>query len=339
MTVSSPSLPSSRELADLWPHFHPWQPHALWLGQLLLHRVEAPVIVQEKVPLDPLALLLLATVPAQREVSWSELRSSLGVPEGMLRTLLAVLTRQGCVGESNPQHWRLTEMGARSRDSKEVIVPKRQRRTFHFCDGTQNGLPAFVRWHSGALQVLVPAPKTHWHFSPAALRQCLQATDSWKTAHHFPAEVSGFDSWEETNGAAVSDSDRVILHHVIRLPLAVVSGRHCLGFVLSLPSWHLQPAPPLFHVGSLNEAAGFIGADLSPPVMSHWAEAWDLVRRPLGLPQGEVLQYEATEQGPRVVIRLPTASVRKKPLPTGDTWLLAGNGPFRCAARVEFREE
>src|SRR5262245_52314235 len=51
MTVSSPSLPSSRELADLWPHFHPWQPHALWLGQLLLHRIEAPFIVQEKLAL------------------------------------------------------------------------------------------------------------------------------------------------------------------------------------------------------------------------------------------------------------------------------------------------
>jgi hypothetical protein len=339
MSVPSPPLPSSRELAELWPHFHPWQPQELRLGQVLLHRVEAAVTVAEKQPLDALACHLLAAFPPVDGASLPDLTLRTGLPEAVQRTLLKSLVRRGCLQPSGNERWRLTERGERARATKEVPEERQQRRVFHFCDGMHNGLPAFVRWESRPEQALIPAPRTQWTFHPDALQQCLQAPEPWKLSHGFPADVQNVERLE-TGETGEANWEKVMLHHIVRLPVAIVAGRRCVGFALSLPSWELLPAPPLFHSSTLTEAAALVGADLAPPSLAGWAEAWDLARRPLGLPQGDVVQYESTEKGPQVTIRLPTnTGPRKKPLPTGETWLLAGTGTFRCAARIEFREE
>lgn len=339
MSAPSPSWPSSRELAELWPHFHPWQPNAVWLGLLLLHRIEAPVLVSESLALDPLALHVLTMIPDHRIVTWDELHTGMALPTGLLRGILAELTRHGCLQANSANHWSLTDTGVRSRTDKQLFVRKSERRVFHFCDGIRDGVPAFVRWQSGAGQVSIPAPKTQWSVTPSVLQECVSAPTSWKTAHHFPTDIDSLAWRAEQDGMVSVNDEQVMLHHVVRLPVAIILGRHCLGFALTLPSWHLSHHPPLFHSSTLAETAHFIGADLSPPPISAWAEAWDMTRRPLGLPHGEVQAFEATAQGPRVVIRMPAANLRKKPLPASETWLLVGMGPFRCAARAEFHED
>ncbi|HEV3444311.1 MAG TPA: hypothetical protein VG099_06685, partial [Gemmataceae bacterium] len=62
--TAAPALafPPSKTLLSWWTQLAPFRPSALWVGHLLLHRVEALVSAQRPCPIDPIALFVLRAV-------------------------------------------------------------------------------------------------------------------------------------------------------------------------------------------------------------------------------------------------------------------------------------
>src|SRR5260370_8398251 len=92
MTAVSPLVfPGSRTLAGWWKQFAPLQPRALWVGHLLLHRVEALAVLQLPSALDPVAHFVLQALAVADGGSLQALdqRLHLGLP--LLRQLVRQL--------------------------------------------------------------------------------------------------------------------------------------------------------------------------------------------------------------------------------------------------------
>ena len=332
MTVSSPLLPSPRDLRELWPHFHPWHPQTFWLGYLTLHRIEALVGVQTRKEVDPLAREVLDTLRLHGATTLDDIQHEIGWPTSLVRNLLKNLADRTLVEITESGHWDVTQIGVQATAKGIYDELRHERRVFHFAEGLQEGLPAFVRWESTKSQ-LTTAAKATWHFTADMLEAWIQTSEERKTAHGFPIEIKQVVSL--TGELTPNDWNRIILHHQLFVPLIILQGQRTLGFTANQTNWGLQSGAPLFHFGSLSEACAFLGIELTVPPRAAWAVAWDMARRPMGLPQGEMQDYTITAQGPQVSVHLPTPSGNRKPAHGNvEPWLLAGSGPFWCAARV-----
>src|SRR6516164_196200 len=83
MSVAAPLLfPGSRTLSGWWRQLAAWQPHALWIGHLLLHRVEALVRVTQPRRADPFMQLVL---PALRLDEANDAPHTLAMPQRLER--------------------------------------------------------------------------------------------------------------------------------------------------------------------------------------------------------------------------------------------------------------
>ncbi len=117
MTVAPPpTWPASRVLASWWPHLDRLRPRSLWLYHLLLHRVEAPVVIAPPADQERLARLLLEVLasppPSGGPLTTTCLAARLHFDPQVLRRLLADLESAGLVRSAPAeQGWSLSPAG------------------------------------------------------------------------------------------------------------------------------------------------------------------------------------------------------------------------------------
>jgi hypothetical protein len=177
-----------------------------------------------------------------------------------------------------------------------------------------------------------------WSFEVECLTGSLQRDAEWKRRHGFPEEVEGV--------ASVVDEDlawrNVVLDYPERLPVALLltgdgEADRLLGFAVRAENWSLQSNDPVLTLEEWRDIFPQLAGD---PSTEQWSMAWRGWCQPRNLPESQtagcvlerrenVLRVHAQ---PRLLERLRGArndSVR------GETWILAGDGPFRRAALLE----
>src|SRR5207245_2771312 len=115
------------------------RPRSLWLYHLLLHRIEAPVVVAPSAAQDRLARLLLdllaAPSPSDVLATTSRLAVRLHVDPQWLERLLADLEKMGLVrAVRGEEGWVPTAEGQQVRAGERALRPLPERRTFYFAE-------------------------------------------------------------------------------------------------------------------------------------------------------------------------------------------------------------
>jgi hypothetical protein len=158
-----------------------------------------------------------------------------------------------------------------------------------------------------------PAPREP--FDPSILDACLRQLPAWKRQHGFPEDVSALLAPD----ASAADWKRVMIVRPIALPLVLITTGTEGGRVLGFPfePGPPQPGEPILALDGANVSFPELRDD---PPLSAWEAAW---REAGHAPALDLQRHDAW------TLRVSSAEA------LGDVWLLAGNGSFRCAARVE----
>ena len=364
MTAVSPLVfPRSRTLAAWWKQLADLQPRALWVGNLLLHRVEALAALHLLSRLDPLSFFVLravalagATLPRLNE------RLHLGLP--LLRELLLFLERAQLIRPEDNGSWSLTTLGQQGIEQGSYTRPRKERRTFYFVESEQPARPPhFLKFQKETTTLASPGVDG-WHFEPALLQACIDRPVEWKQRFGFPQEVQqilGTDPEEARALPASQTWQRIVFDRVERLVAALVlvpavetgavphsskkltSGdeERLLGFAVKPGGWELQAGEPAFVLNTDWQDA-FPELAEEPP-LDQWRQAWREWCQPRGLPAADVDACVLEPQGcrlrlsapPRLVERLRAA---RSDVFKGEAWVLAGTGRLREAAVIELVE-
>jgi hypothetical protein len=349
MSVAAPLLfPGSRTLSGWWRQLAAWQPHALWIGHLLLHRVEALVRVTQPRRADPFMQLVLRALrldeanDAPHTLAMPQrlerIQSRLHLERPLLAQVLRRLESEGLIQLAADR--LLTALGQQAAEQGEFPQIGQERRVFYFLDGGRpERRPHFLnlRRHSD-----LPCPaRDGWEFSVGDLGACIRQSAAWKQQRGFPEEVQDVVGTKPTDAAPWQS---VILDRAERLVAAFIlapaeEGRdRLLGFAVQEETWILESAEPILALGSgWQEPFPELGRD---PPLDQWREAWRTWCQPRGLPVPEVSACGLERQGhclkvlaaPRLLERIQAG--RGDAL-RGKAWLLAGEGPYRAAALLE----
>jgi hypothetical protein len=337
--VSSLVFPGGRVLAGWSRQLASLQPAQLWVGHLLLHRVEALVCVARPCRPDPLSLLVLRALRLAGTLAALEEHMRLG-PQFLVQ-LLRDLQAQRLVEAADGGAWRLTPAGEQAVHQGEYPRPHPERRVFHFLESSRPGHPPpFVRLNRPAGQAC--PPPAGWHFDAEHLAACLHRPPEWKQRHGFALDVDRL----VLPSAGSADWQSVVLdrpEHLLAVLAHVLSpeGERLLAFEAHADGWQLDAAEPVFSVGADWRE---VFPDLRDgPGPEAWLQAWRGWCQARRLPPAEadacdlepsprVLRVHA---GKRLMDRL--RATRSEAL-KGETWLLAGAGPVRAAAVLDIKE-
>ncbi len=348
--VSALIFPPGRILAGWWKHLAGLQPQGLWVGHLLLHRVEALVALQKPLHLDPFLRLILRAVAVGPGQTAEQLDQLLHLGCSLVRQILRRLQSEKLLQVDASGGWSLTLLGRQGMEQGSYPCSSLERRGFYFVQSEQPaGSPHFldVRNHPAT----VPWQATDgWQFDAAILQACLQQPAAWKQHTGFPLEVQeivGLGTSIPSSGISPQAWERIIFDQPLRLMAALVtvraseSGEKLLGFAVREVGWILQAAEPAFVV---NTAWSETLRDLpAEPATDLWRQAWREWCQPRGIPAPEVDACILQRQDCRVRIIAPSRLVERlravrSDVFKGGAWLLAGTGRLRTAARVELVE-
>ena len=351
MTAVSPLLfPGSRSLAGWWKQLSFVSPRALWVGHLLLHRVEALAALQLVFRLDPILLFVLKALALVRRRTLQELDGQLHLGVPLVRQLLRHLEVEQLVLAEEDGTWSLTQLGSQAFIQGSYTRAGCQRRTFYFVENERSSQPPhFLNFRYQPAALAWPAVDG-CRFEPAHLQACVHKPAEWKRGHGFPLEVQHILDNSSAQGSSTWPApawQRVILDHPERLLTALVSAptgqrtERLLGFAVQPEGWVLQAGQSAFVVdGHWQEVFPDLAVDLS---MDQWRHAWRAWCQPRGLPAAEVDSCFLERQGhrlrvtagPHLIERLRAA---RSDVFRGDAWLLAGTGRVRTAAQLELAQ-
>jgi hypothetical protein len=365
MTGAPPlASPGSRILASWWRQLTPWKPRSLWMGLLLLHRVEAPVRVVRFVRPDPLLLLVLKALALEEDgphapgPTLEQLDSRLQVGGQVLGRLVHRLKAAGLAQATAEGVWALTALGRATVDRGEYLRDEYDRQVFYFLErGPAVKPPHYINFPP---HLASPWPATeNWEFDVRVLEACLRQPVDWKQRHGFPQEV------EEILGLAPSVAreaglppetgpaprplepwQRVILDRPEQLLAVLVltggeGGERLLGFTLQQEGWVLKSTEPAFAVNADWQEVLGAAADAPPP--EQWRQAWRNWCRPRAVPLADADACELVRRDHRLQVLAPSRLLERlrasrSDALRGEAWVLAGEGPLRAAALLEIVE-
>jgi hypothetical protein len=350
MTGAAPlTFPGSKPLSDWWRLLAPWRPRDLWIGHLLLHRVEAPVRLARSVHPDRFALLVLralaleeASPPPAAADPADVLDRHLHLGRSWLHAVLGKLLADGLIGRNGDGLVRLTALGREALTAGSYADPRPERRTFYFAESSQPGRPPHFLNLTRAGVPLGPGWE-HWEFDLGHLAACIDRPAEWKQRFGFPEDVRAVVG-ADAEPDPVPSWQRVILdraeHLVVALVLVPVGegGERLLAFAAQPEGWTLQADRPVL---SLNagwlEPFPELGQDPPP---ERWREAWLAWCQPRGLPAAEAGAVGLERRGHRLRVLAPPRlreqleSSHSDAL-RGRAWVVAGDGLVRATALLE----
>jgi len=346
---TSLAFPGSRVLAGWWKQLAHLKPRAVWLGHLLLHRVEALVAVQKPSRLDPLHSFILKALNLAPHGTVGELDSRLHLGQPLVRQFLRKLELDRLVQSDGRGNWSLTPLGRQSLEQGTYLQAGHERRAFYFVESEQpNRVPQFLNLknHPAAMP-WTPGPNLEFdvRLLEAGLRQSLE----WKQGRGFPLEVQEILSdRQDTLGQASSPEpwERVILDRpeLLLTMMVLVPGpasvERLLGFGVEPMGWMLKTEPTFVLPFDWQEVFPDLAVEQS---LDLWRQAWLAWCQPRGLPLAEADACILERHGVRLRVQAPIRFVEhlraaRSDALKGESWLLAGSGRIRAAALVELVE-
>jgi hypothetical protein len=357
MTTAAPlAFPGSRVLAGWWRQLAPIGPVALWVGRLLLHRVETLVRVTRSQHPDPFALLILQALAQADPATVSAIDTRLHLGADVLGQMLRQLGAEGLTWAGADGAWKLTPLGQEALDHGEYRRTGHERRAFHFVD--RRSAPAAT----GAepfhfLNVTVPAGLSWaapegWDFDPQALAACLARPPEWKRRFGFPEEVEHIygiapEPAEASSAQTPPAWQRVILDRtehllaVVALVSAPAAGERLLGFAVRQEGWVLHADEPAF---TLAEGWSEVFPELaSEPPPETWRQAWRSWCQPRSLPAADSEACKLERQDYHLRVLAPKRLVERlraarSDALKGEAWVVGGTDSVRPAALLEIVE-
>lgn len=342
-------FPTSRVLAGWWRQLSPLRPRCLWIGHLLLHRVEALAGVAHSVPLDPLDSLLLKALAVAPEATARGVDTCLHLGVQVVHRALHGLASQGLAEAGKPGEWSLPPRGRQALEQGTYTRYRHERRVFHFLDSGRPGEPPRFLNLDTHETVAWPAADD-WSFPVHCLLACVGQSAEWKQRHGFPLDVQeilGAEAPTTASAGQPAASQRVILdspeHLLVALVLvpAETAGERLLCFAIRQDGWVLHTHQPAFTLEShWHEVFPELTEEPSPDA---WRQAWLAWCQPRGLPALEAGVCTLERQGLHLRVTAPKRLVERLRAARGDAmkaeaWLLAGSGWLQTAALIEVVE-
>jgi hypothetical protein len=343
------AFPPGRVVAGWWRQLAPYSPQALWIGHLLVHRVEALARVDRPRQLDAFTSLLLQAVALAPGQATADLDRHLLLGAPVLFQLLRQLQGEGLLQSEAGGAWGLTPSGREALGQGQTARGGLGRMAFHFAEpwspDERRGPPRFLA--AGSLPGVSWTATEARDFDLAWLRQCQEQPPEWKAKRGFPAEVVelvGLGAADEAPD--VPDWQRVILTR--QEPLLTVfalaareGGKSLFGFAAQPDGWLLQAGEPAFVLG---EGWEEVFPELKEGVPAEaWRQAWLDWCQPRNVPLAECEACALERQDYRLKVRAPRKLVERLQAARsdalkGEAWLLAGEGCFREAALIVVAE-
>lgn len=343
-SASSLAFPGSRTLALWWRQLASFAPQTLCVGYLFVHRLEAPACWLLAQPLDPLLVLVLEALVLDGGTAdsspdfYERLHHRLRLDVPILRRLLRSLADTQMV-EATSSAWNITEQGRQALQTKSVWTRQWKRAVFPFIEQLD---PTGQRLTTPHFAALLDAPSSSWHvedgmaFDMAWLQSCLQQPPDWKMTFQFPADVitfpaPGSNSWEHV---ALDRSERLL----VVLCEGPSPGHELLGFSVRPEGWALNTAEPILR---LPGGARAIVRELERPAsLDLWKPAWQSWCKTRTVPPAMIDDCALAKVDERLRIEasadlLEYLRAGKSDVFKGETWLLAGDGYLREAARLD----
>jgi hypothetical protein len=340
--ATSLTFPGSRVLTGWWKQLVPLKPRAVWVGHLLLHRVEALVAVQAPSRLDPLFSFILRALNLAPQGTATQVDGLLHLGEPLVRQFLRKLESDGLVQSDGQARWRLTPLGRQVLEQGAYLQARTERRTFCFVESEQpKRVPQFLNLRNQPSAMPWPAGPD-WQFDVRLLEAGLRQSSEWKQRRGFPLEVQEIlsesqdplpsrpDAWERV----ILDRPEVLLALMVLAP-GPDRGERLLGFAIEQLGWTL-PTEPTFVAFDWQEVLPDLALE---PSLALWRQAWLAWCQPRGLLDADAGACILEHDGVRLCVRAPRRFVEhlraaRNDVLKGEAWLLAGSGRIRAAAQV-----
>jgi|SRR5579884_993773 len=349
------SWPGSRVLLGWWRELADYKPQRVHLAHLLVHRVEALVLVRRPRLLDRWQRALLglagAHVPHGGELISS--LSALQMDPQMLGQLIRELTDSGLLHRNGSGLWQMTPAGRHALETGAVPVAAEERRTFTLVDNSALGRPPhFLPLELGPARLAEPASPeaVGCSFETAFLEACIGQTPQWKARFRFPTDVESLLSPRPDESPA-ANWRRVILDTVEHRLVVFIhtaqpvgqasrlssSAPRLLAFAVRPEGWALEAEPLLTLAEGWEEALPDLTVEPTPAM---WRQAWQTWSHPRSLPQAEVAACRLERADHRLLVYAPPRLIDRLRAARSDAvkqeaWLLAGEGRTRLAAQIE----
>jgi hypothetical protein len=381
MTAAAPmAFPAGKVLGDWWRQLAPREPVALWVGRLLIHRVEALALVEQRNSLDPVTLHLLRaltvgkTIGAGEEMRYAsgsaiaaatlkDIETILGLPSSFVHSLLIGAERHGLVVPDRQvgivpvnraaKMWTVTPAGWESLKTGSISRQLCERRIFHFVEGPEaDRHPHFI-----GLTIFNPDMSEHdrhgqivthqTNFGTDILEACIAQPSGWKQRWGFPLDVLkilGLDQDHLPQFAGGIEANfwrRVIVDSPGELfVLLLREPQYLRGFAVRPEGWRMLATAPCFMLQDSNWQEVFPCLANDPP-MDTWRRAWMTWGKSRNLPGAEMEAAQLERVGVCLRIKVGRKLIEqlqtlRRDAPKGEYWILAGEGPIRAAAQLEF---
>jgi hypothetical protein len=346
-SASSLAYPGSRILAGWWRQLEPYQPTALWVGYLFVHRVEALVESLDSRPIDPLTVHILQALAVDQPQegphahAGNPLPARLHLPAPALHQLLVGMERAALVRRCEPGCWCLSEHGREVLQARADPTPRRERRTFAFVErlnstGRRVTPPQYLP--------LAECPAVSWdvdeahHFDIALLHASMAQPAAWQEQYGFPAGAQRI--LDAQSPASAEAWERVVVDRAQRVCIALIdqADRTQLGFAAEADGWKLHDkAPALRLPATARDAVGELTA-----APTAWQEAWRLWCRQRHLPLSEADACQLHFDGIHLDVAAPEAFVQrlraaKSDIVREESGLLAGDAYLRPVALLRLQ--
>jgi hypothetical protein len=345
------SWPGSRVLLGWWRELAGRKPQQLRLCRLLVHRVEALVLVRQARPLDRWQRALLGLAGAHIPQGGELLKSltDLQMDVQVLGLLVRELAESGMLHRNGTGQWQMTPAGRHALETGTAPIAVEERRTFAFVDNSALGLPPhFLPLSEGltppetAVRGAAPPPSEALHFEAAFLEACIRQTPEWKARFRFPTDVeavlpprpdeSPTANWRRVVLDAVEHRLFVFIHAAQTSTAPLL-----LGFSVRPEDWLLDPKPLLTLAEGWEEPLPDLAAE---PSLEMWRQAWQTWSHPRSLPPAEVAACRLERANHRLLVYAPPRLIDRLRAARSDAikheaWLLAGEGRTRTAAQIE----
>jgi hypothetical protein len=356
-SASSLAFPGSRTLANWWRQLAPFEPQALGVGYLFLHRLEAPASWLQQQALDPLLLLVLRAFALEQdgsdtaEVTCRGLNTRLRLDMPIVRRLVQALADLQLVTAASHlagvgSSWTFTEQGRETLRTGHTWSRPWKRGMFSFVERLE---PTGRRREAPHYLQILDAPSSAWvvqegaAFEVARLRACVDESPEWKRTFGFPGELAAFPAFEPRTGTALA-WEHVVVDRTERLLVVLFQGprpaEELFGFGVRPEGWVLHAAEPVIHLPAGARAAF---SELDRSLSLHdWQRAWESWCQMRAVPAADATECALSLVDERLRIAAPERLIRflqsaNNDIFKGETWILAGEGYVRQAARLDLQ--
>jgi hypothetical protein len=341
MTFPRPAaFPGGRVLAGWWKQLAAWRPRTLWIGSLLLERVEVLCRLRQTEPLPPLEGILLEALDPVTARPGAALDQALGLGPNLLERLLARLELRNVVRNISPG-WLLTPAGISARQHGCLPGSRSERRAFWFlADPDQLNSPAFVVPTSfGGLHAIDDIPVSHC--SLQELNQSVNQDGAWKRRRGFPEDVEAILT-PETPSSGQGAWERLVVVYPYSLQAALITFTQANGtpglavFPYQEHGWSLATRPVIELAAGWEEIFPHLPIEPSEEVI---AGAWRRWLAQRGQAQAaELYRLERHAETIGVLPRSDGGEILGGPrgdLARGEAWLVLHEGTLRQVTRLE----